>query len=415
MKAIILAGGYGTRLQPLTLRTPKGVLPVANSTIIESTLKELEKLNIEKVILSLNITQFKFKEFLEKKYRGLQIDFVFENTSKNSEKLGAVGALAYVMKKYGNDKYIILGSDNYIQGLDYEKMLKKHEEEKAEATIGLYELKDMKKVSNYGIAVMDENKKIIYFQEKPKQEEAKSKLASTFNYIITKEFSEKITNYVTMKLKNNEKPDNLGDLWEYHAKSSKILGFKFNGEWGDLGDPSSYIEINHKALKNLKRKISRDADCGNNVKIIGNVIIEKGCKIKDNAVIIGPCFIDKNVTINEDSVIGPYTTILHDTTIGKRNTINGAIIFEKVKSRQNVKITKAIIDGKCEIKEDNKIEEKAMIGYSCTIEKNSQIFCDTGLWPFLTIGENSTINGSINYELDYVNFGKKVENSKYWD
>jgi hypothetical protein len=55
-----------------------------------------------------------------------------------------------------------------------------------------------------------------------------------------------------------------------------------------------------------------------------------------------------------------------------------------------------------------------MIGYSCTIEKDSQILYNTKLWPFLTIGKNSTINGTINYELDYIKFEPRIKNSKYW-
>jgi mannose-1-phosphate guanylyltransferase len=414
MKAVILAGGYGKRLQPLTLRTPKGILPVADSTIIEMTLKELEKLKIEKAILSLNKNQSKVKDLLNERYKGIKIEYVFEDSKKDADKLGAIGALAFIIKKFGQDDYIILGSDNYIKGLNYEKMLKQHKEKNSEATIALYELSDMTKVSSYGIAVLNDEKNIKRFQEKPKVEEANSKLASTFNYLITKNFSKKILEYVNMKQKEGKKSDNIGDLWEYYLKNSKIHGFEFSGEWGDIGKPLPYIEINHKALNNVKRDISRDADYGNNVKISGNVIIKKGCKIKDNTIIIGPCFIDKNVTIGENSMIGPYTTILHDTIIGKNNFINGSILFEKIKTKEKVKITRALIDGGCEIKENNKIEEQATIGYLCTIEKDSQILYNTKLWPFLTIGKNSTINGMIKYEIDYIKFEPRIKNSKYW-
>jgi mannose-1-phosphate guanylyltransferase len=378
------------------------------------TLKELEKLKIEKVILSLNKNQSKVKELLDERYKGIKIEYVFEDSKKDSDKLGAIGALAFIIKKFGQDDYIILGSDNYIKGLDYAKMLQQHKEKKSDATIALYELNDMSKVSYYGIALINADKRITDFQEKPKVEEANSKLASTFNYLITKNFSKKILEYVALQIKKGKKPDNVGDLWEYYLESSSIHGFEFSGEWGDLGKPLPYIEINHKALNFVKREISREAEYGLNIKISGNVIIKKGCKIKDNAIIIGPCFLDENVTIGENSIIGPYTTILHDTIIGKDNFINGSILFEKIKTHENVKITRALIDGGCEIQENNKIEEQATIGYSCTIEKDSQILYNTKLWPFLTVGKNSTINGTINYELVYIKFEPRIKNSKYW-
>jgi len=414
MKALILAGGYGTRLQPLTLRTPKGILPVAGTTLIEMALKEIEKLKVEKVILSLNKNQQKVKDFLDENYNGLKIDYIFEDSKKDSDKMGAIGALANVIKKFGADDYIILGSDNYTKGLDYEKMLSQHLEKKADATIALYELYDMSKVSYYGIAVLGSDKKITYFQEKPKVEEANSKLASTFNYLITKDFSKKILDYVALKIKEGKKPDNVGDLWEYYLNKSKIFGFEFSGEWGDLGKPLPYIEINHKALNLIKRDICREAEYGANIKISGNVIIKKGCKIKDNAIIIGPCFIGERVVMGENSLIGPYTTVLHDTIIGKNNIVNGSILFEKIKTKEGVKITRALIDGGCEICENNKIEEQAMIGFSCIIDKDSQVLYNTKLWPFLTIGKDSTINGAINYEIDYMIFEPRIKNSKYW-
>jgi len=163
-----------------------------------------------------------------------------------------------------------------------------------------------------------------------------------------------------------------------------------------------------------KRDICREAEYGANIKISGNVIIKKGCKIKDNAIIIGPCFIGERVVMGENSLIGPYTTVLHDTIIGKNNIVNGSILFEKIKTKEGVKITRALIDGGCEICENNKIEEQAMIGFSCIIDKDSQVLYNTKLWPFLTIGKDSTINGAINYEIDYMIFEPRIKNSKYW-
>ena len=100
--------------------------------------------------------------------------------------------------------------------------------------------------------------------------------------------------------------------------------------------------------------------------------------------------------------------------IGKNNIIAGSILFENSETNNKVKITRAIIDGDCVINEDNRIEEQAMIGYSCCIDSHSQILYNTKLWPFLTVDKNSILNGKIYYELENMIHEPRIKKSCYW-
>jgi len=375
----------------------------------------LENIGISEVIISLNKNQVKVKDFLDSKNLELKISYVFEDTACDSDKLGAIGALKFVVDKFGADDYFVLGADNYTQGLDYNEMLSMHEENKADATIALFELSDITKVPSFGIGVIDDNDRIVSFQEKPKVEEAKSMLASTFIYVMSKNFLCKhLPEYVRKELKACRKPDNMGDLWAHFARKLKIFGHVFSGYWGDVGSPLPYVEINHRALDAIKRRIHEGVKLRRDVKILGKVIIEKGVNIDENVTIIGPCIIGKNVKIKQGSIIGPYTTLLRDVKIGKNNIIAGSILFENSETNNKVKITRAIIDGDCVINEDNRIEEQAMIGYSCCIDSHSQILYNTKLWPFLTVDKNSILNGKIYYELENMIHEPRIKKSCYW-
>ncbi len=410
-----MAGGYGTRLQPLTLRTPKCILPIGNTTPIERIISGLTRAGVNEIIVSLNKNQIKVKEFLESKSLDAKVDYIFEESSENKDKLGAIGALQYVIDHFGSDDYFVLGADNYTVGLNYSDMLELHRKKGADVTLALFELPDITKVSMFGIGIVDADSRIVSFQEKPKVEEAKSKLASTFVYIINKSFFDSdLSTYVENERKAGRKPDNIGDLWEYFVDKRKIYGYIFSGYWGDVGSPLFYVEINHKALDEIKSSIG-NISMGIGSKISGEVVMGNGCKVGDNVTIIGPCFIGDGVEIGSGSIIGPYTSILHNSKIGKNNMIGGSILFDGVVTHNNVKITRALIDGNVEIYEDNRIEEKAMVGYSCRIGPNSQILYDTKLWPFLEVDKESVINGKVFYPKGYVVFEDKIKRSRYWE
>lgn len=415
MKAIILAGGYGTRLQPLTLRTPKSLLPLGDSNGIMKIIKSLENTDVDEIIISINKNQEKVKEFLSSQKLNYKLRFIFEQTESDVDKLGAIGALVYITKKCGYDDYIVLGADNYFKGIKLSDLINQHKMNKADVTIAHYDLEDISKVSSFGVGVVNQNNKIIKFQEKPSIEKALSTLASTFLYYLSKEFVKKhLPDYVKKEINKGKKPDNIGDLWEHFCTKLNVYAFTFKGYWGDIGRPLGYIDANRRALDEINTKIDKNIKIASTSKISGKVIIEKNCEIENDVVIIGPCIIRKNVKIGRGSIVGPYTTILHDSVIGPYNIINGSIIFEKVSTKSNVKINRAIIDGNTIILNNTKVEEHTMIGFSCKINENSQILYNTKLWPLLSVDKGSMINGIIFYPKQYLNNLTNLKKSKYW-
>jgi len=415
MKAVILAGGYGTRLQPMTLRTPKCILPLGDKNSIMHIITNLSKIGIKEIIVSLNETQFKVKDYLDSLKLSVTINYCFEKSTSDENKLGAIGALLYVVKRFGPDDYLIVGADNYTQGIDYKEFVAFHRAKKADVTIALYELSDVSRVQRFGIGVLNNDSRITRFQEKPKVKEALSNLASTFIYLINKDFFTRLLpDYVNKELSAGRRPDNIGDLWAYYCRMIKIYGFKFSGYWGDVGQPDYYVETNRKALDLIQVHIHKSVALPKSSKVSGNVIIEEGAKINKNVVIIGPCLIGRGVSVDEGSMIGPYTTILNNTVIGKNNIVAGSIVFSRVTTGDNVKINHAIVDGNAVIHNDCRIHENAMIGYNCIINSDSQILTGSKIWPFIQLDTGSVINSKIFYPIESTPYKDIVMNSNYW-
>ena len=156
MKAIILAGGYATRLMPLTLRLPKLLLPVAGKPLVHYCLDMLKEAGVDEVVFSLNITQKIVQEAIGSEYNGMSVSFIFEETQTEGEKLGAIGAMQYVAERTSVDEdCLLIGSDNFVYGLDLKDMVKEHSSRKPHATIALFDLLDEKDVEHFGVALLE--------------------------------------------------------------------------------------------------------------------------------------------------------------------------------------------------------------------------------------------------------------------
>jgi len=398
MKVLILAGGYGTRLHPLTLRTSKCILPVGGKPNIAHILEKLSQAGIKDVIISFNISQEKIKQLLGDGSKfGVRIKYITEMTKNDSDKLGAVGAIKYVVDNAGLDDYLVIGADNYFEGLDIDKLIDFHRKKGADATLALYYVEEEHMVERLGIAVVDGDR-ITGFQEKPRIEEAKSRLGSILVYVISRQFLEKkLPKYLAELALKNRKPDNPGEMWSHFVDKADIQGFKFNGYWTDIGsNVMYYIDANAMAMARVEHSISGSAIIDDGAKVsetgvaIGdNTVVEKG------AVVRGPVIIGRNCRIKSGAVVGPNTMIHDNTIIGERSTVDSAILFENVHVGSGVKIESSIADGLVDIEDEVKVEQHSIIGHGSRLCQGSKLNFESRVWPGISIAKNSVISGSV--------------------
>lgn len=228
MKVILLAGGLGTRLRPLTLKVPKPLIPIDHRNLTEHVFEIFKKHGVDEVIMSLGYMADKIREYLGSGERyGLKISYLIE------DKPMGTAAPFLLMKKLGHklhEDFFCANADNLFS-LDILDWKKFHSSHNGIATIALYEVEDP---SSYGVVCL-ENNKILRFIEKPKKEEAPSNLINSGYYIVRPEIFDFIPDAEFLSMEQHVFPKlaELGLLYGYHGK----------GQWFDTGTPERYEQV----------------------------------------------------------------------------------------------------------------------------------------------------------------------------
>lgn len=229
-KALILCGGKGTRLRPITYEIPKVLIPIQGKTIVEHLFELFKKYGVTDIILSIGYLKEKVKEYFGNGSRfGMNISYIEED-----EALGTAGPIKKARRQF-NEPFFVTNGDE-LKDVNLQEMYKCHRQNKALITIALTTVEDS---SAYGVADLSGNK-ILRFVEKPKKEDAPSKLISSGLYILTPEIIDLIPGDGYSMLEK--------DVFPKIAEQGRLVGFPFSGQWFDTGNIERY-EI---ALKNWK-------------------------------------------------------------------------------------------------------------------------------------------------------------------
>ncbi len=239
-KALILAGGKGTRLRPLTYKVPKGLIEVQGKTLTEWLFELFKKYGIRDVILSTGYLADKIRDyFTDGSKFGMNVDYVEENPDKP---LGTAGPL-WLAKDMLKDSFIVSNGDE-LKCINIPRMFRLHKRKKALVTIALTSVNDP---SQYGVARLD-GSRIVEFVEKPKKSEAPSNFINSGFYIIEPEVIEMIPKGKFCMLEK--------EIFPKLAREGRLRGFPFSGQWFDTGS----MDRLERARKLWKGIIVREGD-----------------------------------------------------------------------------------------------------------------------------------------------------------
>ena len=316
MEAIILVGGFGTRLRPLTYTIPKPLLPLANVPMVERMITNLPE-TFDTAILAVNYGLDEMKKYFDGKNIEKKVIIVPEE-----KPLGTGGAMRNCFDYVTGTTAVFNG--DVVSSINLEKMLQQHIETKAKGTLALWEVDNP---SRFGVVEL-KNGEILQFQEKPEKGTELSNLINAGTYLLEPEILEMIP--------QNQKISIERDIYPKIAGKG-LYGFPFEGYFIDSGTPTSYLEANFKSIGNngtashtganirgnsIIHESAKLQDCiiGPNAIIGPNVKIEK-CVIKDSVIlnnvkgyggIVKNCIIGPNVSFKEDldqTLISPEGTI----------------------------------------------------------------------------------------------------------
>ncbi len=361
MKAIIMAGGEGSRLRPLTCSMPKPMTRIANKPIMQHILTLLKNNGITQAAATLLYLPQIIKDYFGNGENfGVNLTY-FEETKP----LGTAGGIKNC-SSFIDDTFIVISGDAACD-YDLKSAIAFHKEKKAMATLILTKVEEP---LEYGVVLTANDGRIERFIEKPSWSRAYSNTINTGIYILEKECLDLIP--------QDNSFDFGKDLFPLMLKEKKpLFGYTASGYWCDIGSEDAYLQCNLDALEGkFKCEISL-------------------ATTKNKAIVIPPCVIGNNVALGDGTIIGPYSVIGDNVVVQEGATIKKSVVYDNCFIGNMNEIRGAILANDCIIKEGARIFEGAILGEKCVVGKNSQIDKGVKLWPCKTIGENQRATSNI--------------------
>ena len=346
MKGIILHGGHGTRLRPLTHTGPKQLLPIANKPMSQFCLETIREAGIDEIAIVIGgVGANKVQEYYGDGGKfGVNITYIEQDKPR-----GIADAIRLCKEFVNNEKFLVFLGDNIIQK-SISEFVNNFKDSDYDATVLLCEVDNP---SRFGIADV-ENDKILKITEKPKK--PKSNLAVTGIYLLTPSIFEIIDDLKPSWRNELEITDALDNLLR---KNNNISFEKITDYWKDTGTPDDILHANAEIIKNLPENFHSEKSY--NAKISGKVLIGKNSVIEENTSIQGPVIIGQNCRIHSGVIIGPNTSI-GDNSIIKNGNIRNSIIMENCEIDSVVKICNSIISSNSKIiQSDRQTDEKIFL------------------------------------------------------
>ena len=346
MKAILLAGGKGTRLRPLTIHTPKPIVPIFNRPFLHYQLDLLKQVpEIDEVILSLNYQPRRIEEiFGDGSEVGIKVRYVVEPAP-----LGTAGAIKYAGDKL-TESVVVFNGDVLTQ-LDLGAVIRMHRERRARATIVLTPVEDP---TQYGLVETDERGNIRRFLEKPTPENITTNQINAGIYVLEPETFDRIPSDVPWSIERSYFPSLV-------ERGETFVAYVYDGYWIDIGTPEKYTQV-HRDIMDGRFRAAPFMDLA-----APRASVAPDVRIEEGATIEGPCFIDEGVFIKAGARIGPYSVIGRQTQIEEDATIDRAIIWPNCRVGGHAVIHNAIVGRQCHVGRSASVNGGAVLGDKTTL------------------------------------------------
>ncbi|MBV9101398.1 MAG: NTP transferase domain-containing protein [Candidatus Dormibacteraeota bacterium] len=372
MKAVVMAGGEGSRLRPLTSRHPKPLVPVVGTPVIEHILRLLREHDIKQVVITLAYLGADIRNHLgDGSELDMEIEYVVEDRPLGTA--GSVRNAAHLL----DDTFLVISGDA-LTDLDVTSVVREHRERGAQASIVL---RSVPNPLEYGVVVTDGDGNVKRFLEKPSWGEVFSDQANTGIYVVEPGVLEHI------------KPDTVSD-WSQDVfpamlrRRQPLIGVPVDAYWCDIGSIHSYMQANWDALDGRVR-------CHIPGRREGEAWIGEGVEFGLNVQIEGPAFIGDEVKLKAGAFINDRAVIDRFTIVDDYAKVSNSIVWPHSYVGEHCRLRQAIVCRNVTVKNSTLLEENSVIGDDCLVGRGSRIRAGVKIWPNKEIEPGSTVNESV--------------------
>ena len=352
MKAILLAGGKGTRLRPLTIHTPKPIVPIFDRAFLHYQIDLLRQVpEIDEVILSLNYQPRRIEEiFGDGAGTGVRIRYVVEPAP-----LGTAGAIPFAAN--GVTDTIVVFNGDVMTSVDVKQVVAMHRERRAKATIVLTPVDNP---SAYGLVETEPDGSVRRFLEKPGADEITCDTINAGIYVLEPSTFDRIPKDVAYSIERGYFPSLV-------ERKEPFFAYIDRGYWIDIGTPEKYIQVHRDMFDGrFSAGIFTTADRH-------APIVAADARVEDGARLTAPCFIDSGAQIKAGASIGPYAVIGRNVVVEEEAEVTSSIIWPNTRIGQHAIVDGAILARNCHIARNVTLRGQAVLGDKTLLTEYSRM------------------------------------------
>jgi mannose-1-phosphate guanylyltransferase/phosphomannomutase len=376
MKAVVMAGGEGTRLRPLTSNQPKPMVPIVGKPCMEHIVELLRQHGFEDIIVTLAFMPQAIRGYFGAgEAHGVSIRYSVEEAPA-----GTAGSVK--LAETALDEPFLVISGDALCDIDLGKLVQFHQEKEAIVTIGL---KSVDNPLEFGIVVTDSDGRVERFLEKPSWGQVFTDTINTGIYVLDPE--------VLRHIPDDRPFDFSKELFPLLLEMGRpIYGYVADGYWQDIGNLDQYRQANFDALD---ERVSLNIQ---GIRLRGNIWVGEGIELADIESVEGPAFVGNYCRIGARASVGPYSVLSTSVTLRDHARTVRSVIDSSTYVGRSALIEGAIVGKSCDIRPHARLHEGVAVGDSCTIGEQSVVMPGVRIYPFKEVEAGAVVDRHLIWE-----------------
>ncbi len=376
MKAVVMAGGEGTRLRPLTSNQPKPMVPIVGRPCMEHVLELLKLHGFDDVIVTLAFMPQAIRTYFGAgEAQGVSLRYSVEESPA-----GTAGSVRLAAEEL-DDTFLVISADALCD-VDLGALVRFHEERGASVTVGL---KSVENPLEFGLVVTDGEGRIERFLEKPSWGQVFSDTINTGIYVLEPE--------VLRHVPEGRPFDFAHQLFPLLLEMGRPLyGLALDGYWLDIGSIDQYRQANFDALdERVKLTIP-------GVRLRGNTWLGEGVELDELERIEGPAFVGNYCRIASTARVGPYAVLSSGVTVREHAVVARSVIDSETYIGRSALIEGAILGRSCDVRSHARVHEGAAVGDECALGHESVVMPGVRIYPFKEVEPGTQVDRNVIWE-----------------
>ncbi|MBL8775732.1 MAG: NTP transferase domain-containing protein [Acidimicrobiales bacterium] len=376
MKAVIMAGGEGTRLRPLTSNVPKPMMPIVNRPMMEHIVTLLKSHGFDEIVVTVAFMANAIRTYFgDGSEFGVRMVYATEETP-----LGTAGSVRNAMDEL-DERFLVISGD-VLTDIDLGEIVRFHDENKAMATIGLVPVENP---LEFGIVITNEDGSIERFLEKPTWGQVFSDTINTGIFVLEPEIFDYIEPGRPVDFSSEVFPALL-------AEGRPLFGAVSEGYWEDVGTLEAYLRAHKDALD---AKVALDIP---GFRMSEGVWVGEGVEVHPDAILEGPAVIGENCRIEAGARLGEYAVLGNNVKVREQVELQRVVIHDNTYLGEQCRIGGTVVGRACDLRRGVRCEEGVVLGDECFVGENAVVGAGVKVYPFKTVEAGAIINTSIVWE-----------------